>query len=281
MVTTERGGVGGVRKSNRQICPLPQPEAATALKEKKMIRSTLFTLLLLLPLQGQNPIDEIIEADRMIDEAIAIIDEAIADIKASVEIWEEIVTTLEELTEEELDLLYLLDSYNESAPEGENITAILLLEAMEEIEDGIDDFSPYARARTGEEFFDRVRTVIADFRRLMQLSGRDEEDEEDEADRIADEDVAAIKVSIEGLEETVKFLEELEELDLLDLFLESTPEGEKSTLVLILESMEEVKDDIDDLPPYARARMGEELIDRVRTLIADSRRLLQLSGRDE
>ena len=161
-----------------------------------MIRSTLtlllFTLLLLLSFQGQGvfaiqptqptqgPIDEMIEADRMIDEAIAIIDEAIADIKASVEIWEEIVTTLEELTEEELDLLNLLDSYNESAPEGENITAKLLLESMEEIEDGIDDLHLYTRERMGEELINRVRTAIADFRRLMRLPERDEEDKEDE-----------------------------------------------------------------------------------------------------
>ena len=156
-----------------------------------MIRSTLtlllFTLLLLLSFQGQGvfatqptqptqgPIDEMIEADRMIDEAIADIDEAIAKIKASVEILEELATSLEEL--EELDLL---DSYHESAPEGENSTAMLVLEAMEEIEDGIDDLPPYTRERMGEELIDRVRTAIADFRRLMQLPERDEEDKEDE-----------------------------------------------------------------------------------------------------
>ena len=112
-------------------------------------------------------------------------------------------------------------------------------------------------------------------------STQDLTDEIIEADRIIDEIIADIKANVEGLEEFVTALEELEELDLIDLLLEITPEIEKSHLISMIESMETVEDEIDDLPPYARARVGEELIDRVRTATADLRRLMQLPGRDE
>ena len=152
-----------------------------------MIRSTLFTLLLLLSFQGQGVFatqptqptqditDEIIEADRIIDEAIA-------DTKANVEGLEEFVTSLEEL--EELDLI---DLFLEMISEGEKSHLVSMIESMEEIEDGINDLPPYARARMGEELIDRVRASIADLRRLMQLPERDEEDKEDEEDE-EDED---------------------------------------------------------------------------------------------
>ena len=95
-----------------------------------------------------------------------------------------------------------------------------------------------------------------------------------------DEAVANMKAAVENLEEDVRFLEELEELDLLDLLLEFMPEGKKSNLVLLIESLETVEGGIDDLPPYARAKIGEELIDRIRTVIADYRRLFPLPVRD-
>ena len=133
---------------------------------------------------------------------------------------------------------------------------------------------------------------------------------------LPDETIADLKASVERLEEFVRVLEVLEELDHLDLFLETMPEGKKSNVVLIIETMENVvltietmeaifvsvlkvleeldhldlfletmpegkkiavEDGINDLP-YDRAQMGEELMDRIRTVIADCRRLMQLAG---
>ena len=143
-----------------------------------MIRSTLFTLLLLLSFQGQgvfatqptqptqDPIDEIIEADRIMDEAVA-------DMKVSLEGPEGFVKFLEQLEEHDL-----LDLFLENIDESEKSTIVSVIEGMEKIEDEIDDSSPYTRERMGEELINRVRTAIADFRRLMRLPERDEEDEE-------------------------------------------------------------------------------------------------------
>ena len=126
-----------------------------------------------------------------------------------------------------------------------------------------------------------IRSTLFTLLLLLPLQGQDLTDEIIEADRIMDEAVADMKVSLEGPEGFVKFLEQLEEHDLLDLFLENVDESEKSTLVSVIEGIEKIEDEIDDSSLYARAKMGEELIDRVRTVPADLRRLLQLPGRGE